>query len=263
MNKYLIIILLVVQSIIIKATEQYKDYLIVNNDIFEIDSPIDNISDSIFTKFWYNKLTKQNCINSACWRGAICTWTIRNDSLFLIRMKSCCDNNDMDLSVLKPNQKQIFANWITGTIDYSSGKKICSNIFYDLIIYGNSYDEFIYEYENNIVVSNGIIKIIRYDNRLTKCGRYKDEIEIKSEIESKLNFYTQTENDIEFSMFYNIDQEGHLTNMEIFGVKDSIVIKALISSLKKVDGLPVYYKKGKLKNDRFEGDFRITTNNTR
>lgn len=176
---------------------------------------------------------------------------------FLTKIVSCCNNKEISLSTIGGRGEKIFAKWFTGTIEYSSGEKICENIFYN---YNKLDCDAIYEFNNVIVVSNGEIKRFTYDNRHTSCGRFSNKDEIKFDIYIKLNTYTKCLNDIAFSLSYTIGNDGHLNNIQLVGVTDSTLIAAIMNSLEKVDGLPVYYINGQLRDERFAGYYRIAKN---
>lgn len=78
----IVVVLLLFKCIVVNATIQFKDFLIIGKDTVAIDSPIDLLSDIKFQNYWYSKILKPHCQNSGCWRGAICSWTLKDDSLF-------------------------------------------------------------------------------------------------------------------------------------------------------------------------------------
>jgi hypothetical protein len=250
MRKYLIYLIFLTCSNLF-ATVQYRDLLIVDKDTFYIKTPLDS-ADLEFRDKWYKTIPDINCMNSACWRGAVCTWIIENDSIFLTRINSCCDNNDISLSVFEVGNK-IFAKWINGTFDYTSGKRICENIFW-LPLIDDSY--YIYEYDNLLIIKDGkIIKRKAFDNKKTRMGSFDSEESLLEDINKKLDVYSPKGQVIEFDMSFYADELGHISNIEIIGVKDSIIIDDIKTALVDYDKLPVFYRFGKNVKHQFEGHF--------
>lgn len=135
MKKNLLILFLIVCSLIVKSSPQNPDILIYNGDTIAIFSnPLE-----LFLKLNGKENLDRGCNSSACNRGYIATWTIKNDSLFLVQIEKCgiqivsgfysgyeCpDSIDSELfSYLKTEFKSglIFADWFSDTIISPQGR---------------------------------------------------------------------------------------------------------------------------------------------
>ncbi len=68
--------------------------------------------------------------HTACWRGYLGTWEIKNDKLFLIelvcytQLEALNEIIESDISILFPDQKEVFAKWFTGVLRIPDGKII-------------------------------------------------------------------------------------------------------------------------------------------
>ncbi len=79
----------------VTGTAQIPDFLIYKGDTLAIyanplETYFDSISrpDNIFAKYGYN--------STACWRGYIGFWELKNDSLYLVELQG--DSTKIDLS---------------------------------------------------------------------------------------------------------------------------------------------------------------------
>jgi hypothetical protein len=120
-----IIILFIYSSLLLKATEQIHDLLILKSDTIYIDKfPLEILSeqDSIIAK----RLNDTTCLSMDCWRQYIGIWKIENDSLFLIGLKDCCDNKEIPLNKVFNESEikngKVFANWYSDNIKSGFGK---------------------------------------------------------------------------------------------------------------------------------------------
>jgi len=66
-----------------------------------------------------------------CWRGYIGSWEIEDNKLYLIGLEAYIGDDDyeevddyekVDLGYVFPDQKKVFADWFTGTIEIPNGK---------------------------------------------------------------------------------------------------------------------------------------------
>lgn len=114
-------------SMTVFATEQSADILIDKSDTIYIETyPLETLmdTDSIIRQriFGYSD---EFCISSGCWRGHIATWSIENDSLFLVDLISGCEDYRFKLKEVFHEDKvinnKVFADWFTGDlIEYES-----------------------------------------------------------------------------------------------------------------------------------------------
>lgn len=149
-----IIIILLLSSIFSISTEQEPDLLIYNSEIIKIiEFPLEVLikKDSRIKE----KLTDEsNCISSACWRQYIGTWKIENDSLFLIRLKDCCEYKKIKLDTIFESKDikndKVFAFWYSNNIYAGFGK------ISDLLNTENIFEP-IYEKRINLKLNKGIV----------------------------------------------------------------------------------------------------------
>ena len=257
MSRFALFVILIFQLNNVFGTNQYKDLLIINKDTFSIDSPIDNKeTDSSFVDNWYNKIAKSICFHTACWRGAIFIWELKNDSVYLTKLLSCCDKKEIDLSIIDKAHGCIFANWINGSYDYLSGNKICLDIFHKLFSDDSNY---IFEYDNLITIKKGkVVKQEIFDNRKTIIGKFDSESIIFDKVSQILIDNLKIGQKIDFDLTFKSDDNGRMTDIEFDGIGDSLLINDLTIALKNFEGLPIYYRFGKKINHQFEKYFKIT-----
>lgn len=149
------------------GTAQIPDFLIYDGDTLSIyanplESYFDTHSrpDSIFNRYGYNL--------TACWRGYIGYWELKNDSLYLIELQG--DSTSIDLSLIfqdRETKDKIFADWYDNSILNPYGKLL----HYEHMGYSS-----IYEFEREFVFANGILKEIKYfDNSKSKKSKYTQD----------------------------------------------------------------------------------------
>jgi hypothetical protein len=236
------------------ATEQVDDKLIFEKDTFQIDSPLDTFNNQDL----YNRILKinNNLESSGCWRGIIYTWLIDNDSLFIVRAISCISYKRVDLKDLFGVKTQrYFCSWVNSNIEFPSKKIICSNIHWKRFSDDPSY---IYEFDNKLEISSG--KLIRYskqDNRKSQIGKYRDFVTIYTAIQRHLAVYPISDTMIEFEMSFDSDENGKLCNIQIADIRDTIIKNSILDALKDFDGLPVYYRYGKLIHNSYKSRFEV------
>jgi len=106
----------------------------------------------------------KGCSSTACWRGYLGIWELRNDSIFLKEITSCskwrCDtvvNTDLrELFKDKYVNEEVFADWISFEIISPYGKQLK---------YIHQGYESIYEYEKGFeFVAGKLISLNEYDN---------------------------------------------------------------------------------------------------
>ena len=61
--------------------------------------------------------------DTACWRGYRGTWEVRENKLFLIKLKAYTANHGIHgVELFFPGQKEVFAEWFTGEIQAPYGE---------------------------------------------------------------------------------------------------------------------------------------------
>ena len=167
--KYGLIFLLLCCATDSFGTAQVPDFLIYKGDTLSIFS---NPLEASFSEEKERKIPSLGCESTACWRGYVAWWELRNDSLFLIKIEGCCKNENavyqtLDLEFLFGEavvNKAVFANWVSFTLPHPYGK---------LLRYEHSGYASLYAYEQYFHFEQGILqKIEQFDNTKTKESLY-------------------------------------------------------------------------------------------
>lgn len=148
-------------SLEVFATAQYGDILIDGKDTIEIYSnPLEV----------YLENKKSRTINgydlemtsTACYRGYLATWELKNDSLFLIEIRNGCssmDNMEPEYFNLKKEfgSDIVFANWVTQVLYIPYG---------EILKYYHAGYSSIFEKEKYIYLTNGKLDSVSYQNNI-------------------------------------------------------------------------------------------------
>jgi len=153
MRKFIILAIGILWMNFAFGTGQIPDYLILGNDTIAIFS---NPLEQYFEKTGKRELIDfSGCGSTACWRGYIAIWVIKNDSLFLNRITSCwqdCPNSkDANLKVMF-GEEIPFANWVNGNLIAPKGKRLR----YIHMGYAS-----IFEKEQIFKIKNGKVKVVK------------------------------------------------------------------------------------------------------
>ena len=97
-------------------TTQVKERLIFDGEQYSLISPL-LMPDSIMQE---KKSLKFYTESSACWRGYVGTWEIKDDKLYLVDLSS--PNYEL---VRRP---PIFADWITDKLMFTTGKTLIGEV---------------------------------------------------------------------------------------------------------------------------------------
>lgn len=252
--RQIILVLGLLNFAICSATEQIGDQFIFENDTFIIQSPFDNYENNELSK----KISKLNypIISSGCWRGVIYTWTISNDSLFVIGAVSGIDNKKVDLKYLfNIKTDKYFCSWFRGKINFSSKRVICQNIHWHE---DSNEPQYIYDYENEFEILNGkVVYHHKFDNSKTQIGKFDNLESVYTWIQISLTDIPEIEIPLAFDMSFKNDSVGKLTDIEIYGLSDIKVQRLIKDELNKFNGLPVYFKHGQLLQNNYNSRFEI------
>jgi hypothetical protein len=65
-----------------------------------------------------------NARSSACWRGYLGIWKIKDKRLFLVKLKGYIDKDykEVELEYIFSGKKEVFADWFSGKIRISQGE---------------------------------------------------------------------------------------------------------------------------------------------
>ncbi|QNR25115.1 hypothetical protein [Croceimicrobium hydrocarbonivorans] len=145
-----VLILLLIGFMVSNAygTIQTSEYLVIGTDTIMIEEYPLNIKINQDTTL-LTRGQKKNadgsfsmCISSGCWRGYIGTWTLINDSLFLINLVPPCElkrNEENPLAIEKLFKNSItsigvFASWVNDTLNTRCIMLPCDKVAFHFII---------------------------------------------------------------------------------------------------------------------------------
>jgi uncharacterized membrane protein YfhO len=226
----------------VSGTAQIPDFLIYKGDTLSIytnplESYFDGISrpDSIFDRYGYN--------STACWRGYIGYWELKNDSLFLIELRG--DSTKIDLSLIFKDRKtdnKIFADWVDYPINNPYGK---------LIHYEHTGYSSIYEFEREFIFKKGILTEIKeYDNSKSRKCKFTENTELLKEyIQKNIDYANITNDPYEKARVYvqicSVTEDGKIDSVKVVRGWDYERDKEAIRVVKSVPEWDVLYRQGK------------------
>jgi hypothetical protein len=184
--RFILIIILALTYLDGLATAQYPDYLIYKGDTIPI------LNNPLETFLKANNITTipgiVGCNSTACWRGYKAFWIIQNDSLYLIRITSCCESKpeyDGNLKKLFGDRYvngKVFASWENEKLISPQGRLIQ----YVHMGYGS-----IFERELHLTIADGQLKktelITNQFSEPDKIDRFNYEL-----IQDTLFYYIST-----------------------------------------------------------------------
>ncbi|TCI85704.1 hypothetical protein [Tenacibaculum sp. M341] len=183
MKRKLIILLIAFTPLISFATGQIPDIIIFKGDTLSLFSnPLEEYLEKKKTRaINHYKLEPES---TACYRGYVATWEIKDNQLFLVKIDYCHDNEEkikrkFDF-VKEFGEETVLAKWFSGKILIVSGKEL---------IYFHSGYSAIYEKEIELSISDGKItnkKVIDNSN-------------------SNAAFFTSNENRFENFIYSNLN----------------------------------------------------------
>jgi hypothetical protein len=228
------------------ATEQTPDYLIYKGDTLEIQA---NPMESYFNESNPRPgaiLNKCRYTLTGCWRGYIGYWELKNDSLFLTKLKgkSC----DTDLSLIfkdKVINGKVFASWYNLSFIHPFGKQT----YNDWMGYSA-----VYEYEEEFVFSNGILKALNnYDNtKANKSKYFQDGNLLKEYLNANLNtaILPDTLDKVRVVVaIRKVNAEGKIDSVIIMRGFNTEIDNEALRVVKSIPAWNTFYKHGKLCND--------------
>lgn len=131
------------------GTAQHPDYIIEKGDTLPIFS---NPLEQYFEKTGKREIVDfVGCGSTACWRGYIAYWELRNNKLFLLKIttcnKYCGETKDANLFKMFGTDS-VYAEWFSGIIAVPKGK---------LIQYVHMGYSSIYEEEEHLIFQKGFL----------------------------------------------------------------------------------------------------------
>lgn len=239
MTKVLFIILLSF-SFYLKgfATAQIPDYLIFKGDTIPI------FSNPLEKHLKANNITTLTglvgCNSTNCWRGYKAIWHLENDSLYLVRITSCCESkseNDADLRKIfgeKYRNGKVFAYWVNEKIMSPQGR---------LIEYVHMGYLSTYERELHFTFVNGLLKkkelITNQFSEPDKIDRFNYEL-----IQDTLFYYISTKLDwkkvggemiCDSGYLITINKKGKVSSVKYEPMTNESKFKSFIWNLRNSD----------------------------
>ena len=224
------------------GTAQIPDYLIYKGDTLAIyANPLESYfekterPDSSFEKYGYN--------SSACGRGYIGYWELRNDSLFLLKLRG--ETQKIDLSMIfkdRNPEKKIFADWVNQQITNPYGKQI----YYVHAEYAS-----IYEYERDFIIKKGILsRIAEYDNSKSTISKLTEKPELlRNYLQANINYSNIKNEPYERAKVIvkicTVSENGKIDSVEVLRGWDSERDKEAIRVVKSIPEWSVIYRRGK------------------
>ncbi|MGL4229209.1 MAG: energy transducer TonB [Tannerellaceae bacterium] len=239
-----IVIFLFASAVIehVYATAQAPDYLIYKGDTLAIYSnPLESFfakegrRDRIFDKYGYK--------STACWRGYIGYWELRNDSLFLVEVRGKSTNIDLSL-IFKDRETDhgIFADWVDSPITSPYGRLLL-----------NIHDGYksIYEFEREFFFKQGVLTEIKeYDNSKAKSSRFTEDRSLTTKfIQENINYaniINSTDEDVRVIVeVRSVTPEGKIDSVRVVRGHDPERDKEAIRVVKSIPDWEVLFRSGK------------------
>lgn len=243
-KQYIVILLfLLIESQSIFGTNQISDYLIYKGDTLQIQS-------SPLEEYFENHIRPESVFeelgisSTACGRGYIAYWELRNDSLFLNRLEG--DTIDIKLSLIFTDRevgKEVFADWYNQSAFNQYGKNLFGYISF-------------FEYEREFVFRQGILfQIKTYDNTGSRRSEFTKNPELLKEHIAKSIDYSNIAHPEKrtkvFVQIIKVNEMGKIDSVSILRGSDSQRNKEALRVVKAIPEWDVLYRRGKIFNMRW------------
>lgn len=226
------------------STVQTSDFLIYEGDTFRMESfPLGSYLESHPNPI-YETLFED--VNTACWRGYIAYWAVRNDSLFLTDIFSV--NSDDKLSIdksliftsLKKNQ-EVFAYWVTDDL---------LTVFGEILVQNTAF--MLYGFEQVFSVQEGkVISINVYDNTKTSTPMEGKEELVDNYIQYNID-YSKLENvpkeEVVLLVEFMVQEDGTIGDAAVLTLNGDYPEDMKAEAIRVVKSIPqwdVYYHLGR------------------
>lgn len=216
MKQTILIILIILSSSVLKATEQRKDLLIVGSDTFLLkSSPLYGTGLDI-------QYRDTNCFSTGLYRGYWAHWILENDSLFLIKVYSgsflCSDSNISKHIVF---EDKLFAQWHSAKIEIPIGEELfCYTCIYPL------YEKHkIMTFDNGIIISEVIQsnkgKVSHYDHQ-DKVAKIKEFLidSLGAVLNPVVDSSAWNQLDCDWDYTLHFDRKGRLSDITLQGISE-------------------------------------------
>lgn len=238
----------------ILATAQTPDFLIIEGDTISMFSnPLEDYFDENHPR--PDGVFREQGYSTACWRGHIAYWELKNDSLFLLDLYGI-KNKKIDKSRIfkdRDTQSEIFADWCSRKLMLAVG---------GIVYYIHDGYQSIPKYEKYLYFENGkLVKTETYDNSKTKASKYsKDERLRVNFVKNEINYNNipEVKKRIRINIRFAGGEDGKPTDLvavwnqsayEKEGMSKADIDAYKKEALRVIEALPewdVLYKKGEL-----------------
>lgn len=259
MKRTLSILIFVFLHLNLFGTQQDPDILLYKGDTIHIDTfPLEELMDvdSILkNKILFHKNSK--ILSSGCWRKHVATWTIQNDSLFLIKVNDEVNNYSFNLANLFPEQslenEKVFFYWFTGEIKASFGTIIGSNSSKYEDKYSGSFDCNVKNGITNHIIHQELSKI-KIDSILNNKW-ISDSLKISSTVHNfqTLNIrpiFTNNNKQYSFMETYDYIYSRLDLNIKEFNCNKTVVVSLIIEKDGTVSSLKLLRKSCEINDDK-------------
>jgi len=261
--KIKIAILLTFLSIKTFGTAQIPDRLIYKGDTLALFyCPLELHPDQELSAP-KNLFESKGCFYTACWRNYVATWSIENNSLYLLEIRNACyptnqvnveasfkskedsiGNEYADLKKLFPDKYEngkVKADWVNGNMIAPKGK---------LLYYFHDGFESVYEEELELKIVDGeLVHTKTYDNSKTRQAPFTQNPELLYEfITENLNKENLPKSDtIKRKVFVQIistNDQGKVDSVEVVHGVNELYDKEAIRLIKEIPEWDVIYRHG-------------------
>ena len=250
--KLLKTLVFILSSLQLFGTAIIPDFLIYNTDTLRIYStPLESYLDDS-DKCRPSEMPEfDGCYSTACWRGYVAFWELRNDSIFL-KSIVCCNNlksKDVEQRYLnqlfgaKFKSNEVFADWISFEVINPYGEQIK---------YVHQGFDSIYEFERGFEFREGkLVRINTYDNTRSRESVYSSEFDtlhnffycnINWELVDAQNLLDQKR----VIVIFRVDENQKPKEIEIVRGINSQIDKEAKKLVNLIPNWEVYYRRGKI-----------------
>jgi hypothetical protein len=217
------------------------DYLIIGKDTFQI---FKNPLEAYFGEGERPKILDNFC-STACWRGYVAYWKLKDDSLFLVQLNSCCEKEGkIDLKAVFPNRntsQPIFADWVSDSLMMPSGKLLN----YIHMGYGSTYER-----ETDYIFEKGIFKYKKEYLNSTIESEFKSMDSLRVFFQEHINWSNVPKTDTLVKVYLGIkvDKEGKIIDKDIKKSQNVFFNYEALRLVGLIKTMPVVIRRGNLLN---------------
>ena len=159
----------------LSATRQARDIIIIDKVEHRLNKVLLYQLDSITYDALEKKLEFDKFLSSACWRGHISTFEVKDNKLYLNSIRTYKEHTDFKglLNQYKDRKGRILASWVSGTFICVTGE--C------LYVTDSGFDS-VHKQETELIVENGVVVSLRtYFNKTNGTSDIDDARSIISQ----------------------------------------------------------------------------------